>query len=81
MSSRFFIASLPLLWSCVTAVPAGPGYFPPNEKALPPVNGSDFSIKAFGLMETYDTSNWLSKFDVQAVSWCIAIWEHLAYDA
>ncbi|KAF2275967.1 endo-1,3(4)-beta-glucanase-like protein [Westerdykella ornata] len=66
--SRLFVL-LPLLWSGVSAKPAGPGYFPPGYHS-PPVNGSDgeVSVKAYGLIEQYDSSNWLDKFDVQAMA-------------
>jgi hypothetical protein len=64
MSLKSFIASLPLLLSGVTAFPAGPGF--PNNRSSP-VN--DVSIQAaYSLMDTYDSSNWLSKFDVQAIA-------------
>ncbi|KAH7127083.1 endo-1,3(4)-beta-glucanase-like protein [Dendryphion nanum] len=66
MSYKTFIASLPFLWNSVTAFPAGPGYFPPNTSPEPPSNKTVFA-SAFGLTETYDASNWLSKFDVQAI--------------
>lgn len=64
MSFRAFIVSLPLLWKYTTAFPAGPGYFPNNQSS--PVN--DVHVAAYGLIDSYDASNWLSKFDVQAVS-------------
>ncbi|KAF2254883.1 glycoside hydrolase family 16 protein [Trematosphaeria pertusa] len=64
MSFRAFIVSLPLLWKYTTAFPAGPGYFPNNQSS--PVN--DVHVAAYGLIDSYDASNWLSKFDVQAIA-------------
>jgi hypothetical protein len=73
MSFKSYIVTFPLLWVSVTAAPrpapAGPGYFPPGEPYVPGINGSEMHAKAYGLIESYDTSNWLSKFDVQAVSY------------
>ncbi|KAF2709727.1 glycoside hydrolase family 16 protein [Pleomassaria siparia CBS 279.74] len=62
MSFRSFIISLPLLWSSVTAFPAGPGY---NNVSSPVVKVSVDA--AFSLVDTYDSSNWLNSFDVQAI--------------
>ncbi|KAF2258363.1 endo-1,3(4)-beta-glucanase-like protein [Lojkania enalia] len=59
------ISFLPLFWTATKAFPAGPGYFPNNVSS--PV-APDFSTNAYGLIETYDSSNWLSKFDVQAIA-------------
>ncbi|KAF2876984.1 endo-1,3(4)-beta-glucanase-like protein [Massariosphaeria phaeospora] len=63
MSLTSILVSFPLLWYCATAFPAGPGYFPNNVSSPVP----DFHGTAYGLIETYDSSNWLSKFDVQAI--------------
>jgi hypothetical protein len=73
MSFKSFITSLPLLWSSVRAFPAGPG-FPNNRSSV--VN--DVSIQAaYSLIDTYDASNWLSKFDVQAIADPTRMWfEH-----
>lgn len=68
MFLKSFIVPLSSLWLGVTAIPAGPGYYGPNMTKLPPVDGDTVFAQAFGLIETYDASNWLSKFDVQAVS-------------
>ena len=67
MSFSALIVSLPLLWNCALAIPlaAGPGYFPGNVSS--PVNDVHTAAAAYSLIETYDASNWLSKFDVQAV--------------
>ncbi|KAF2659298.1 glycoside hydrolase family 16 protein [Lophiostoma macrostomum CBS 122681] len=67
MSFRATLVSLVLLWNGVTAFPAGPGYWDPSSPQLPPINGSDVHAEAYSLIETYDSSNWLSKFDVQAI--------------
>lgn len=65
---------LPLLWHSVSATPAGPGVFPAGYQS-PAVNSSDgeMSVEGYGLIEQYDSSNWLSKFDVQAVSTCLSV--------
>ena len=64
MSLKAAILHLPIFWYCCTALPAGPGYWP-NGTSLP---ASDFSaLEAFSLIDVYDGSNWLNKFDVQAV--------------
>lgn len=68
MSLKSFIASLPLLWNCATAHPAfsnGPK-FPNNVTS--PVEDVHANAAAYSLIDSYDSSNWLSKFDVQAVS-------------
>lgn len=59
-------APLPLLWLCVTAIPAGPGYWPNGTSS--DIVGGEFNAAAYGLIDNYDGTNWLSKFDVQAVS-------------
>ena len=64
---RSIVAS-PLLWLGVTAIPAGPGYWPNGNSS--DVVGGDFSTAAYGLIDTYDGTNWLNMFDVQAVSRC-----------
>lgn len=67
MSFRSFIVSFPFLWSCATGRPAysnGPK-FPDNVTS--PVDEFHVDAAALSLIDTYDSSNWLSKFDVQAV--------------
>lgn len=65
MSFKAAAVSLPLFWHYATAFPAGPGFWP-NGTSSPTI---DFQAEAaYSLMETYDASNWLNKFDVQAVS-------------
>ncbi|KAF2022149.1 glycoside hydrolase family 16 protein [Aaosphaeria arxii CBS 175.79] len=65
MFLRVPVASLALLIIGVKGLPAGPGYFPSN---VPVTNTTTVSAAAFGLIDTYDASNWLSKFDVQAIA-------------
>lgn len=65
MSLKTYFASIPLLWSCATALPAGPGFWPNG------TSSQTFDVHtsaAYSLIDTYDGSNWLSKFNVQAVS-------------
>jgi hypothetical protein len=64
MSLKSTLASLVLLWNGVTAFPAGPGHW---DSPSPSSNGSDFHA-SYSLLDTYDASNWLSKFDVQAIA-------------
>jgi hypothetical protein len=68
MSLTTTIVSLSILWRCATALPAGPGFFPNGTSPL--VSSSDdFHISSsYNLIDTYDASNWISKFDVQNVS-------------
>jgi hypothetical protein len=63
MSLPSFFTYLPLFWLCVTAVPAGPGWWPNGTHPI----DDDFHTAAYGLIETYDGTNWLNKFDVQDV--------------
>ena len=67
MSLTAGIVYLPIFWYCVTALPAGPGFWP-NGTSSPTAEFS--ALEAFSLIDTYDGSNWLNKFDVQAVSTC-----------
>ena len=61
------IASLPLLWSYVTAAPpAGPGVWPNGTHSE--IVGDDFNAESYGLIDNYDGTNWLNMFDVQDVS-------------
>ncbi|KAG9200781.1 hypothetical protein G6514_006637 [Epicoccum nigrum] len=60
------IAASPLLWLGVTAIPAGPGYW--HNGTSSEVVGGDFNAAAYGLIDTYDGTNWLNMFDVQAIS-------------
>ena len=68
------IAASPLLWLGVTAIPAGPGYW--HNGTSSEVVGGDFNAAAYGLIDTYDVTNWLNMFDVQAVSW-LRLWPKL----
>lgn len=64
MSLKTLSASLPLLWASVTALPAGPGIWENGTTS----HVSDVQTSAaYTLIETYDASNWNSKFDVQAI--------------
>ena len=63
------IAAFPLIWQCATAIPAGPGWWPNGTSS--DVVEDDFSVAAYGLIDTYDGTNWLDKFYVEAVSSCI----------
>jgi hypothetical protein len=66
MSFKTFAVSLSLLWRCTTALPAGPSVWL-NDST--PFASGDFHISAaYNLIDTYDASNWLDKFDVQDVS-------------
>jgi hypothetical protein len=68
MSLKAITVSLSLLWRCTTALPAGPGFFP-NGTSPVVTTSSDVRIAAaYNLIDTYDASNWMSKFDVQDVS-------------
>ncbi|KAF2643159.1 endo-1,3(4)-beta-glucanase-like protein [Massarina eburnea CBS 473.64] len=65
MSLKSFITTLPFLWNCATAAPAPAGPKAPFNETSPVdlfVNSA-----ALTLIDTYDASNWLSKFDVQAI--------------
>jgi hypothetical protein len=65
MSLKSFIPVLSVLWRCATAVPAGPGFWP-NGTSSPT---DDVHIAAaYSLIDTYDASNWLRKFNVEDVS-------------
>jgi hypothetical protein len=84
MSLPKFLTYLPLLWVCATASPAGgsgptnqyvmnagrPPWWPdslyPSTEGFTPAN--PVYPTAYTLKDTYDSSNWLNKFDVQAVS-------------
>ncbi|PVH95870.1 glycoside hydrolase family 16 protein [Periconia macrospinosa] len=64
MSFKSLIAALPFLYNYATAIPAGPKA-PYNETS--PVD-MQLNVAALSLIDTYDASNWLSKFDVQAIA-------------
>lgn len=67
MSFKTVFASLPLLWTCASALPAGPGFWA-NGTSSPVYSGPEVQIAgAYNLIDTYDSSNWLSKFDVQNI--------------
>lgn len=66
MSFKSLLSSLPLLWHCATALPAGPGYWANGTSPLP--STSDVHIDSiYSLIDTYDASNWVDKFYVQDV--------------
>jgi hypothetical protein len=65
MSLKTIAVSLSFLWRCTTAFPAGPGVW--LNGTSPSASGFQRSA-AYSLIDTYDASNWLSKFDVQDVS-------------
>ncbi|XPS71583.1 hypothetical protein M3J09_003761 [Ascochyta lentis] len=58
------IATLPLFWLCATAIPAGSARWPNSTSSV--VVG-DSNATTYKLMDTYDDTNWLNKFDVQAI--------------
>jgi len=66
MSLKSLLLSLPILWRGATALPAGPGFW---------ANGSSYvyssddihASAAYNLIDTYDASNWVNKFDVQDI--------------
>lgn len=65
MSFKAIAISLSLLWRSSVALPAGPGFWP---NGTSPITTSDVHASAaYSLIDTYDASNWLSKFNVQAV--------------
>ncbi|KAL5119538.1 hypothetical protein ACEQ8H_002603 [Pleosporales sp. CAS-2024a] len=66
MSLRAFAVSLPLLWRSATALPAGPGFYP--NSSVTSTSGQIHTASVYGLIDSYDSSNWLSKFDVQDIS-------------
>jgi hypothetical protein len=69
MSLKAVAVSLSFLWRCTTALPAGPGFWLNGTITL--TSPSDVHTSAaYDLIDTYDASNWLNKFDVQAVSEC-----------
>lgn len=70
MAFRAVILYLPVLWRGATALPAGPGSWPNG--TVSPVSDV-FTSAAYSLIDTYDANNWISKFDVEAVSILVAI--------
>jgi hypothetical protein len=66
MSLKSIAVSLSFLWRCTSALPAGPSVF--LNDSTPFVPGFHTSDASYRLIDTYDASNWLSKFDVQDVS-------------
>ncbi|KAJ4293241.1 hypothetical protein N0V90_008523 [Kalmusia sp. IMI 367209] len=75
------VASIPLLGSAVTASPINQPPFKPSDQKISPARGPSFifnetspatnlkiaNVAAYALQETYDASNWFSKFSVQAI--------------
>lgn len=66
MSFTMSIAFLPLLWLCVTAIPAGQDRRPNDTH--PEFVGGHYGAGSYGLLDQYDGTNWLNMFDVQSVS-------------
>jgi hypothetical protein len=66
MSLKTIAVSLPLLWRSATAFPAGPGFFPNG--STPSAMGEVSINAAYSLIDSYDASNWMSKFDVQDIA-------------
>jgi hypothetical protein len=66
MSLKTIAVSLPLLWRSATAFPAGPGFFPNG--STPSAMGEVSISAAYSLIDSYDASNWVSKFDVQDIA-------------
>ena len=62
--TRFF--SIPLLWRCTTALPAL-GSWPNGTSSARPTYDIH-TAAAYSLIDTYDSSNWLNRFDVQDIS-------------
>ncbi|KAF2032169.1 endo-1,3(4)-beta-glucanase-like protein [Setomelanomma holmii] len=66
MSFKAVVISLSLLLRSSTALPAGPGYWANGSSSVTTLDVH--TTAAYNLVETYDASNWLSKFNVQAIS-------------
>lgn len=67
MSLKSLFVSAPLLWRGVTALPAGPGSWTHGNSTI--VSSSDFSAAAaYNLIDTYDASNWASKFNFEDIA-------------
>ncbi|KAF2000239.1 glycoside hydrolase family 16 protein [Amniculicola lignicola CBS 123094] len=64
MYFRALFVSLPLLWTGVAAFPAGQGPLTGNATIYPRDDHRSIDRRAITLIETYDKSNWLSKFNV-----------------
>lgn len=65
MSFKAIAVSLPLLWRYTAALPAGSGF----TNGSFPFSISDIHARStYNLIDRYDSSNWMSKFDVQAIS-------------
>ncbi|KAF3004276.1 hypothetical protein E8E13_008397 [Curvularia kusanoi] len=60
------IAVSPLLLLCATALPGKPGFWPNGTSSE--IADEQFSTAAYGLVDTYDGTNWLNMFDVQAIA-------------
>ncbi|KAL6712675.1 hypothetical protein ACN47E_000552 [Coniothyrium glycines] len=68
MSFKLVFASLPLLWTCAFALPAGPGSWENSTSSEVHSSPEIHTAAAYNLIDTYDSSNWLSKFDVQDIA-------------
>ncbi|KAF1830405.1 mixed-linked glucanase precursor [Decorospora gaudefroyi] len=66
MSFKSFFVSLPLLWRYTTALPAGPGSWP-NGTSFVYTSPEVHTAATYNLIDNYDASNWLSKFDIQTI--------------
>ncbi|KAH7406122.1 endo-1,3(4)-beta-glucanase-like protein [Phaeosphaeria sp. MPI-PUGE-AT-0046c] len=58
-------AYLLVLLCCATAFPAGPGVW---LNGTSPLTSDALDLAAYSLIDSYDASNWLGKFDVQDIS-------------
>ncbi|CAG5179092.1 uncharacterized protein ALTATR162_LOCUS9029 [Alternaria atra] len=68
MSLKSLFVSVPFLWRCATALPAGPGSWPNGTSFVHSSSNDVHASAAYNLIDTYDSSNWVSKFDVQDIA-------------
>jgi len=68
MSFKSLFVSIPLFWRCATALPAGPGSWQNGSSFVHPSEDGFAASAAYNLIDTYDASNWVSKFDVQDIA-------------
>jgi hypothetical protein len=68
MSLKSLLISLPILWRGATALPAGPGSWPNGTSYVYSSPDGVHASAAYNLIDTYDASNWVNKFDVQDIA-------------
>ena len=69
MSLKSLLVSIPFLWRGATALPAGPGSWTHGNSTIIPAASDDFNIEAaYNLIDTYDASNWASKFNFENIA-------------